>query len=64
MKFSVQTATLPELTREQVVDKLSAHGYDGVEWRVHEDYHIAPKDLLARATEIKRLVDDLSLIHI
>jgi len=61
MKFSVQTATLPELTREQVVDKLSAHGYDGVEWRVHEDYHIAPRDLLARAKEIKRVVDDRGL---
>jgi sugar phosphate isomerase/epimerase len=61
MKFSVQTATLPELTREQVVDKLSAHGYDGVEWRVHEDYHIAPRDLLASAKEIKRLVDDHGL---
>lgn len=56
-KFSVQTAVLPELTREQVVEKLRAHGYDGVEWRVHEDYHIAPKELVARAREIKRLVD-------
>jgi sugar phosphate isomerase/epimerase len=57
----VQTAVLPELTREQVVEKLSAHGYDGVEWRVHEDYHIAPKELVSRAHEIKRLVDDHGL---
>ena len=57
----MQTAVLPELTREQVVEKLSAHGYDGVEWRVHEDYHIPPKELVSRAHEIKRLVDDHGL---
>ena len=57
MKFSVQTAVLPELTREQVVEKLHAHGYDGVEWRIHEDYHIAPRELVARARAIKGLVD-------
>jgi sugar phosphate isomerase/epimerase len=61
LKFSVQTAVLPELTREQVVARLAAHGYDGVEWRVHEDYHIAPKELVARAGEIKRLVADHGL---
>jgi sugar phosphate isomerase/epimerase len=61
VKFSVQTAVLPELTREQVAEKLSAHGYDGVEWRVHEDYHISPKELVSRAREIKRLVDDHGL---
>lgn len=61
MKFSVQTATLPELSREEVLDKLSAHGYDGVEWRVHEDYHIAPKELVSQASEIKRRVDDRGL---
>jgi sugar phosphate isomerase/epimerase len=61
MKFSVQTAVLPELNREQLVEKLSAHGYDGVEWRVHEDYHIAPRELVSRAHEIKRLVDDHGL---
>jgi sugar phosphate isomerase/epimerase len=57
----VQTAVLPELSREQVVEKLSAHGYDGVEWRVHEDYHLPPKELVSRAHEIKRLVDDHGL---
>jgi sugar phosphate isomerase/epimerase len=61
VKFSVQTAVLPELTRERVAEKLSAHGYDGVEWRVHEDYHIPPKELVSRAREIKRLVDDHGL---
>jgi hypothetical protein len=57
MKSSVQTAVLPELTPRQVVEKLSAHGYDAVEWRVHPDYHIAPGELVARAGDIRVLVD-------
>ncbi len=61
MKFSVQTAVLPELTPRQVVEKLSAHGYDAVEWRVHPDYHIAPGELVARAAEIRNLVKDHGL---
>ena len=60
-KFSVQTAVLPELDRAQVAEKLAAHGYDGVEWRVHEDYHIAPRELVSRAAEIRRLVDEHGL---
>jgi sugar phosphate isomerase/epimerase len=61
MKFSVQTAVLPELTREQVVDKLARHGYDGVEWRLHDDYHIKPSAALAQAPQIRRLVQDHGL---
>jgi sugar phosphate isomerase/epimerase len=57
----VQTAVLPELTPQQVAEKLGAHGYDGVEWRVHDEYHIAPSQLVARAREIRRLVDDHGL---
>lgn len=57
----MQTAVLPELNRAQVVQKLRAHGYDGVEWRVHESYHITPRELVAQAAEIARLVDDHGL---
>jgi len=56
-KFSVQTAVLPELGPEQVLEKLARHGYDGVEWRVHDAYHVAPKELVARAAQIKRRAD-------
>lgn len=61
MKFSVQTAVLPELSVREVVQKLGAHGYDGVEWRIHDDYHIAPRDLVSRAPELRRLADDHGL---
>jgi hypothetical protein len=49
MKFSVQTAVLAELTPRQIVEKLCAHGYPAVEWRVHPDYHIHPRQLVARS---------------
>lgn len=34
MKFAVFTASLPEWTPEETVEKLAAQGWDGVEWRV------------------------------
>lgn len=61
MKFSVQTAVLPELTREQVVAALRRHGYDGVEWRLHEEFHVKPSELRATAPAIGRLVRDHGL---
>jgi sugar phosphate isomerase/epimerase len=57
MKFSVQTATLPELSIPEVVTKLCAHGYDGVEWRLHDDYHIKPTEVIDQAKRIKPLLD-------
>ncbi|MFO1351276.1 MAG: sugar phosphate isomerase/epimerase family protein [Gammaproteobacteria bacterium] len=61
MKFAMQTAVLPELDRLGVVRKLQAHGYDGVEWRVHEDYHVAPSELPGNAAAIRSLVADHGL---
>lgn len=34
MKFAVFTVGMPELTPEEGLQQLQAHGYDGVEWRV------------------------------
>jgi sugar phosphate isomerase/epimerase len=61
VKFSVQTAVLPELTREQVVAALRRHGYHGVEWRLHEEYHVKPSELREKASDIRRLVRDHGL---
>jgi len=61
MKFAVQTAVLPELSMRDVVEKLAAHGYDAVEWRIHPDYHVAPGDLPGRAAEIATLCSDHGL---
>jgi sugar phosphate isomerase/epimerase len=61
MKYSVQTATLPELSVPEVVVKLAAYGYDGVEWRLHDDYHIKPLEIVEQAKLIKSLLDDHGL---
>jgi sugar phosphate isomerase/epimerase len=61
MRYSVQTAVLPELSCQQVVEKLSRHGYDAVEWRIHEDYHVSPARVLECAPELKRLCADHGL---
>lgn len=61
MQFSVQTAVLPELSREQVVAALSRHGYDAVEWRVHEAYHVDPAGFPGSAKALGRLCADHGL---
>lgn len=61
MKFSVQTAVLPELTREEVVAALSRHGYDAVEWRLHADYHVDPAGLPGSAQALAQLCADHGL---
>ncbi len=61
MKFSVQTATLPELSVPEVITKLSAHGYDAVEWRLHDDYHIKLVEVERQAKLIKPLLEDHDL---
>ena len=57
MKYSVLSGVLPEFTAEQVVETLSRHGYDGVEWRVNEEYHFKEKEIDREAARIKRLCD-------
>lgn len=61
MHFSVQTAVLPELTRDQVVAALQRHGYDAVEWRLHPDYHVDPAGLPGAAAALGKLCADQGL---
>lgn len=61
MKFSVQTAVLPELSREQVLAALERHGYDAVEWRVHEAYHVDPGALPGSAKALGQSCADHGL---
>jgi sugar phosphate isomerase/epimerase len=61
MRFCVQTATLPELGVPEVIEKLSLHGYDAVEWRLHDEYHLKPAAIVAEAKRVKPLLDDHGL---
>jgi len=56
MKYSVFTVMLKDDPAEVVAEKLEEFGLDGVEWRISEDgKHFSPKDLKARASEVKKI---------
>jgi sugar phosphate isomerase/epimerase len=42
MKTSVFTVVMGEFSPEGVAEELGALGYDGVEWRIHPDFHLHP----------------------
>ena len=57
MKYSVFTVVMGEYAPEEVVKELHAMGYDGVEWRVHEDYHITSREIQEKAGQIRALTE-------
>ncbi len=61
MKTAVFTVIMPDYSLESAAEELSKLGYDGVEWRVHDSYHIALADLSARAKDVRKLCDDSGL---
>jgi len=61
MKYSVFTVIMKEYNLQEVVKELSNIGYDGVEWRVHEECHIKPEEVYSKADYIKKLCSDCEL---
>ncbi len=61
MKYSVFTVIMPDHTIADVARNLKAWGYDGVEWRVHDQGHIPPKEVVGRAKEVHRISADNNL---
>jgi len=57
VKYSVFTVVMGEYGPEEAAAELEELGYDGIEWRIHDDYHIAPAALGERAEEIKALTE-------
>ncbi len=53
MKHSVFTVLLPDMNAEQVFELLCGLGYDGVELRVKEDYHVPPDEILSRVKDLE-----------
>ncbi|MBI2914961.1 MAG: sugar phosphate isomerase/epimerase [Firmicutes bacterium] len=50
MKHSIFTVTMKSFSVDEAIKSLSSAGFDGVEWRVHEEYHLS-LDLLAKQAE-------------
>ena len=61
MKHSAFTVLLPDRGLDEVFQLLSRLGYDGVELRVKEDYHVAPDQLLSRVGRLTALMSQTGL---
>jgi len=61
MKQSVFTVLLPDKRLRAVVGLLRELGYDGVEIRVQEDYHLSPSSISSRLAEVKSLQAEYGL---
>jgi sugar phosphate isomerase/epimerase len=56
MKHSVFTVLLPEKDLDQVFELLKELGYDGVELRVNDDYHVSAGGILLSVKRIRELM--------
>lgn len=61
MKTSVFTVIMGEYSLEGVVDELSALGYDGVEWRVHPDFHVHPAAIDTKSSYLRTITEGAGL---
>jgi sugar phosphate isomerase/epimerase len=61
MKHSVFTVLLPDRSLEETFDLLSRLGYDGVELRVKDDYHVAPGQVLPLGGWLQALMERTGL---
>jgi len=61
MKYSLFTVILPELSPDRIVQELKKAGFDGVEWRIHKDYHFDPDTIEKNAGHIKEMTEDAGL---
>ncbi|MBC7327882.1 sugar phosphate isomerase/epimerase [bacterium] len=55
MKYSVFTVMMGPLPMEEVVEKLLRYGYEGVEWRVHREFHLDPENIENDLKEANRI---------
>ena len=61
MKHSAFTVLLPDRSLEEVFDLLGRLGYDGVELRVKDDYHVTPGQVLSLSGRLKGLMERTGL---
>ncbi len=61
MKHSVFTVLLPNKSLEEVFQLLCELGYDGVELRINEDYHVPPDKITSYIKKLKELMTQYKL---
>ncbi|WP_342132608.1 sugar phosphate isomerase/epimerase family protein [Hydrogenophaga sp. OTU3427] len=54
MQLSFSTSLLPELRSfDDIASRIAMAGFDGIEWRIHPHYHIAPLEIVKKAPELR-----------
>ncbi len=61
MKYCIFSKMLMEFSPEEVAEKLQDLGYDGVEWRVHEEGHITLDEVAKKAEDVGRITKSHNL---
>lgn len=61
MKYSVFTVLLGDRSVAEAAATVARLGYDGIEWRVHPDYHLPVDTILDGAREAKRISESEGL---
>lgn len=61
MKYSVFTVMMGPLPKEEVVELLLRYGYEGVEWRVHPEFHLNPENIEQDLREARKICDKAGL---
>jgi len=61
MKYCVFSKIIAELNLEESVKKLQNYNYDGIEWGVHDDYHIKLEEVEKKADYIRELTESHNL---
>lgn len=61
MRYSVFTVMMGPLPKEEVVELLIRYGYEGVEWRVHPEFHLDPENIERDLKEAKEICEEAGL---
>lgn len=58
MKLAVYTVMIGPSNVEAAADMVANAGYDGIEWRIHPEWHISPADLPRHAKQYAQLAEE------
>jgi sugar phosphate isomerase/epimerase len=58
MKYSIFSKIMAEYTIEETAKKLKEMGYDGVEWRIHEECHVKLEEVEEKSAYLKEVTED------
>jgi len=61
LKISLYSLIVPEWSIEETVEKVAKAGFDGIEWRVADDFHIPLSEFVEKAPQIRRITEDAGL---